>query len=182
MGCSPGSNRETGITAFWSHRGITLEEKPRGCQIDIPHFHPKKVGRLGRPNHCAAADRHESMDGAGWEFAHMTVDGHSRVSFVQMHAGERRKSAWRFLLAAVAYQEAGVVTIECLTRTTARPADCSVSPGPARPWASNQPWPDTTVRGPMARPSASSRHAARSGLMGVSGPATPGAFHGSQPS
>ena len=54
------------------------------------------------------------MDGAGWEFAHVAIDDHSRVSFVQMHADERKSSAVSFLLAAVAHYEALGVKIKRL--------------------------------------------------------------------
>lgn len=76
-------------------------EAPR----ELLHVDTKKLGRIVRPSHRVTGDRRDSVDGAGWEFAHVAINDHSRVSFVQMHANERKDSAVNFLLAAVAHYE-----------------------------------------------------------------------------
>ena len=81
---------------------------------ELLHIDTKKLGRIVRPSHRVTGDRRDSVDGAGWEFAHVAIDDHSRVSFVQMHANERKDSAVSFLLAAVAHYEALGVTIKRL--------------------------------------------------------------------
>ncbi len=74
----------------------------------------KKLGRIERPSHRVTGNRRDSVDGAGWEFAHVAIDDHSRVGFVQMHADERKGSAVEFLQAAVAHYAALGVRIERL--------------------------------------------------------------------
>ena len=81
---------------------------------ELLHIDTKKLGRIVRPGHRVTGDRRDSVDGAGWEFAHVAIDDHSRVSFVQMHADERKSSAVSFLLAAVAHYEALGVKIKRL--------------------------------------------------------------------
>ena len=81
---------------------------------ELLHIDTKKLGRIVRPSYRVTGDRRDSVDGAGWEFAHVAIDDHSRVSFVQMHANERKDSAVSFLLAAVAHYEALGVKIKRL--------------------------------------------------------------------
>lgn len=78
------------------------------------HMDTKKLGRIERPSHRVTGNRRDSVDGAGWEFAHVAIDDHSRVGFVQMHADERKGSAVNFLQAAVAHYAALGVRIERL--------------------------------------------------------------------
>jgi len=54
------------------------------------------------------------VTGAGWEFAHVAIDDHSRAGFVQVLTDERKESAVAFLQAAVAHYAALGVKIERL--------------------------------------------------------------------
>lgn len=81
---------------------------------ELLHMDTKKLGRIVRPSHRVTGDRRDSVDGAGWEFAHVAIDDHSRAGFVQMHADERKGSAVAFLKAAVAHYAALGVKIERL--------------------------------------------------------------------
>jgi hypothetical protein len=74
----------------------------------------KKLGRIVRPSHRVTADRRDSVDGAGWEFAHVAIDDHSRASFVQMRSDERKESVVEFLRATVAHYKALGVTVKRL--------------------------------------------------------------------
>ncbi len=67
-----------------------------------------------RPGHRVTGDRRDSVDGAGWAFAHVAIDDHSRAGFVQIHADERKDSAVAFLRNAVAHDAALGVRIERL--------------------------------------------------------------------
>ena len=67
-----------------------------------------------RPSHRVTGDRRDSVEGAGWEFAHVAIDDHSRVGFVQIHVDERKDSAVAFLQSAVAHYAALGVRIERL--------------------------------------------------------------------
>ncbi len=66
----------------------------------------KKLGRIEREGHRVNGDRTTRVRGAGWEFAHVAIDDHSRVGFVQMHPDEKKLSAVEFLKAAVAHYQA----------------------------------------------------------------------------
>ncbi len=81
---------------------------------ELLHMDTKKLGRIERPSHRVTGDRRDSVNGAGWEFAHVAIDDHSRVSFVQMHADERKHTAMSFLRAAVRHYEALGVTVKRL--------------------------------------------------------------------
>jgi transposase InsO family protein len=79
---------------------------------EMLHLDTKKLGCIARPGHRITGDRRDSVDGAGWEFAHVAIDDHSRVGFVQMHTDERKTTAVDFLKAAVAHYAALGVRIQ----------------------------------------------------------------------
>ena len=81
---------------------------------EMLHMDTKKLGRIVRPGHRVSGDRRDTVDGAGWEFAHVAIDDHSRVGFVEMHADERKDSAASFLTTTVARFAAQGVTIKRL--------------------------------------------------------------------
>lgn len=84
----------------------------RSAPGELLHLDTKKLGRIERPGHRVTGDRRDSVAGAGWEFAHVAIDDHSRVGFVQMHADERKTTAADFLKAAVAHYAALGVRIQ----------------------------------------------------------------------
>ncbi len=81
---------------------------------ELLHMDTKKLGRIVRPGYRVTGDPRDSVTGAGWEFAHVAIDDHSRAGFVQMHSDERKGSAVEFLKAAVAHYAALGVRIERL--------------------------------------------------------------------
>jgi transposase InsO family protein len=81
---------------------------------EMLHIDTKKLGRIVRPSHRITGDRRDKVEGAGWEFAHVAIDDHSRAGFVQMHADERKNSAVAFLQASVAHYAAQGVRIKRL--------------------------------------------------------------------
>ena len=81
---------------------------------ELLHMDTKKLGRIVRPSHRVTGNRRDSVEGAGWEFAHVAIDDHSRVGFVQMHQDEKKLSAVDFLKAAVAHYQALGVKIKRL--------------------------------------------------------------------
>ena len=84
----------------------------RSVPGEMLHLDTKKLGRIVRPSHRVTGDRRDSIDGAGWEVAHVAIDDHSRAGFVQMHADEKKTSAVEFLKAAVAHYAALGVRIQ----------------------------------------------------------------------
>lgn len=81
---------------------------------ELLHMDTKKLGRIVVTGHRVTGDRRDHTRGAGWEFAHVAIDDHSRAGFVQMHDDERKGSAVAFLQAAVAHYAALGVTIKRL--------------------------------------------------------------------
>jgi transposase InsO family protein len=81
---------------------------------EMLHMDTKKLGRIVRPGHRISGDRRDTVEGAGWEFAHVAIDDHSRAGFVQMHVDERKDSAVDFLKTTVAHFAAEGVTIKRL--------------------------------------------------------------------
>jgi transposase InsO family protein len=78
----------------------------RSAPGEMLHLDTKKLGRIVRPSHRVTGNRRDSVDGAGWEVAHVAIDDHSRAGFVQMHADEKKTTAVDFLKAAVAHYAA----------------------------------------------------------------------------
>ena len=79
---------------------VRYERKHPG---DLLHIDTKKLGRILKPGHGITGDPRDSVPGAGWEFAFVCVDDHSRVGFAQMAADERKRNAATFLRSAVGY-------------------------------------------------------------------------------
>lgn len=86
----------------------------RDAPGELLHIDTKKLGRIVRPSHRVTGNRRDGVEGAGWEFAHVAIDDHSRAGFVQMYADERKDSAVAFLKAAVAHYAALGVKIKRL--------------------------------------------------------------------
>jgi transposase InsO family protein len=86
----------------------------RAAPGELLHMDMKKLGRIAVPGHRVTGDPRDHTRGVGWEVAHVAIDDHSRVGFVQMYPDEKRPSAVAFLQAAVAHYQALGVTIKRL--------------------------------------------------------------------
>lgn len=86
----------------------------RDAPGELLHMDTKKLGRIEREGHRINGDRTTRVRGAGWEFAHVAIDDHSRAGFVQMRPDERKTSAVEFLKDTVAHYAALGVTIKRL--------------------------------------------------------------------
>jgi transposase InsO family protein len=64
---------------------------------ELVHLDIKKLARIVRPGHRVTGDRRDTVDGAGWECAHMAVDDASRWAFGQVLPDERGGTAVGFL-------------------------------------------------------------------------------------
>ena len=91
-----------------------IQRYERDAPGELLHIDTKKLGRIVRPSHRVTGNRRDSVEGAGWEFAHVAIDDHSRAGFVQMYDDERKDSAVAFLKAAVAHYAALGVKIRRL--------------------------------------------------------------------
>lgn len=81
---------------------------------ELLHMDTKKLGRIAAPGHRVTGNPRDHTRGAGWEVAHVAIDDHSRVGFVQVHPDEKKLSAVVFLKAAVRHYQALGVTIKRL--------------------------------------------------------------------
>lgn len=71
---------------------------------DLLHLDIKKLGRFRRPGHRVTGDRQAGRSyRAGWDYVHIAIDDHSRVSWATIKPDETGASAWRALIAAVRY-------------------------------------------------------------------------------
>lgn len=82
---------------------LPIRRYERDALGELLHMDSEKLGRIVRPSHRVTDSRRNSVDGAGWGFAHVAIDDHSRAGFVQMYDDERKDSAVAFLKAAVAH-------------------------------------------------------------------------------
>ena len=72
---------------------------------ELVHLDTKKLARFDRPGHRVHGDRSRQPRGRGWEYAHVAIDDHSRLSYVEVLADERGGSATRFLERALLFFE-----------------------------------------------------------------------------
>jgi hypothetical protein len=56
---------------------------------DLIHIDIKKFACIKKPSHRPTANPRDETRGAGWEFAHVAVDDHSRLAFVSMYPDEK---------------------------------------------------------------------------------------------
>lgn len=67
---------------------------------DLLHLDIKKLGRFHRPGHRETGDRRQDSPGAGCEYTHVAIDGHSSVVFSALYPDETGRCACLVLLQA----------------------------------------------------------------------------------
>ena len=90
---------------------------------DMIHLDIKKLGRFERVGHRITGDRRGQSNprgrktgGYGWEYVHVCIDDHSRLSFSQIYADEKAVSAVAHLKAAYRwYKKLGVTVTRVMT-------------------------------------------------------------------
>jgi transposase InsO family protein len=83
---------------------------------ELVHLDVKKLGKIKRIGKRIHGDRAVRSRGAGWEYVHVCIDDHSRVSYVEVLQDERAVTAAAFLRRAVAwYADLGVRVERALT-------------------------------------------------------------------
>ena len=86
----------------WSHLHVlelppTSRRYERARAGELVHLDIKKLARIVRPGHRISGDRGDTVRGAGWQYAHMAIDDHSRVGWGEMLPDERGGTAAGFL-------------------------------------------------------------------------------------
>ena len=80
---------------------------------DLLHLDIKKLGRFKRPGHRVTGDRQAGRSrGAGWDYVHVAIDDHSRVSHATIRPDETGISAVRALIASLRYYRGLGVTFK----------------------------------------------------------------------
>jgi Integrase core domain len=79
---------------------VRYEHKHPG---DLIHFDIKRLARIVKPGHRIHGDHRRETCGAGWEYLHIAIDDHSRISFAAILADQTHQSAIRFFLMARAH-------------------------------------------------------------------------------
>lgn len=84
---------------------------------DLLHLDVKKLARFRGTGHRIHGDRTRMSRGVGWEFAHVCVDDHSRVAYVELLDDEKGDTAAGFLKRAVTWfaEHLGVRSVRVLT-------------------------------------------------------------------
>jgi transposase InsO family protein len=81
-----------------------VQRYERAVPGELIHFDIKKLARIERQGHRITGDRQKDhVRGAGWEYLHIAIDDHSRLSFARLLPDETTTSAITFLLAALAF-------------------------------------------------------------------------------
>ena len=70
---------------------------------ELLHLDTKKLGRIQGAGHRIHGDRTRRARGAGWEYAYVAIDDHSRLGFAQLLPAENGLNATQFLKQALAY-------------------------------------------------------------------------------
>jgi len=83
---------------------------------ELLHLDIKKLGRIRGVGHRITGDRRSRARGVGWEYAHVCIDDHSRLAYVEVLENERAESACGFLQRAIIWFEAqGIQTKAVMT-------------------------------------------------------------------
>ena len=70
---------------------------------DMLHLDIKKLGRIAKPGHRVTGNLADRTRRAGWEYVHVAIDDHSRISFSAIYPDETAASTTAFLKQALAY-------------------------------------------------------------------------------
>jgi transposase InsO family protein len=79
---------------------------------ELLHLDIKKLGRFRRVGHRITGDRRRSHRRGGWEFAHVCIDDHSRLAYVEVLADERAETAVGFLKRALRWYRRQGIQVE----------------------------------------------------------------------
>ena len=70
---------------------------------ELIHLDTKKLARIQRIGHRIHGDRRRMCRGVGWEFAHLAIDDHTRLSYVEVLSDEGGETTASFLERALGF-------------------------------------------------------------------------------
>lgn len=73
---------------------------------DLIHFDTKRLARIVKPGHRVHGDRTQETLGAGYEYLHIAIDDHRRISFAAILADQTHISAMLFFHMAEGHSRA----------------------------------------------------------------------------
>src|SRR5947209_9931414 len=79
---------------------VRYEHKHPG---DLVHFDIKRLAHILMPGHAVTGNKRDHIRGAGYQYLHIAIDDHSRISFAAMMPDQTHQSAMRFFLMARAH-------------------------------------------------------------------------------
>lgn len=88
---------------------------------EIVHLDTKKLARIVKVGHRIHGDRRRTTDGAGWEYAHIAIDDHSRLSYVEVLADEKAVTTVGFVERALAFYASHGVAVQRLLTDNGSP-------------------------------------------------------------
>ena len=93
---------------------VPIVRYERSAPGELLHLDIKKLGRIEGVGHRIHGDRRRCSRGAGWEFAHLAIDDHTRLSYVEVMPDETGESCAVFLEHALAFFARHRVRVERL--------------------------------------------------------------------
>jgi transposase InsO family protein len=79
---------------------------------DMLHLDIKPLGRIGRVGRRIHGDRRQRARDVGWEHAHVAVDDHSRIGYVEVLPDQQGATCPAFLRRALAWWAHRKVTVQ----------------------------------------------------------------------
>lgn len=86
----------------------------RATPGELLHVDTKKLGRIRGVGHRIHGDRSVRCRGAGWEYAHVAVDDHSRLAYLEVLPDEGTESCTAFLERALRFYRRHGITVQRL--------------------------------------------------------------------
>jgi transposase len=89
-----------------------VQRYERATPGELLHVDIKALGRFRQPGHRGHGDQHRGSTGSGWEYAHVAIDDHSRLSYVEVLPDQTGVQCAAFLTRAVGWFAAHGVTCQ----------------------------------------------------------------------
>lgn len=98
----------------------SLEPKPKIVRYErktpgeLVHLDTKKLGRIDGIGHRIHGDRTTRKRGIGWEFAHIAIDDHTRLSYVEVLPDEKGDTTADFIRRALRFFDRKGIAVQRL--------------------------------------------------------------------
>lgn len=100
------------VAALEPPRQIVRYERPRPGELI--HLNIKKLGKIGHVGNRIHGQRDTCVRGIGWEFLHVAIDDHSRLTYAEVLPDEVGETTAAFLVRVVAWFASHGITVEQL--------------------------------------------------------------------